>query len=63
MIKSFLCGTEEKEIKFLVYLDNEEGIIGIEEGGNGNGNGNGNGRKGMARKGKLLLEMWTLKFK
>lgn len=54
-IKTFFCGKEAKETKILIYLDNEEGTIGIE--------GEGNGKKGSVRKGKVLLEIWTLKFK
>ena len=55
MIKTFLCGKELKEIKILIYLDNEEGTIGVEEGENG--------KKGFVRRGKVLLEIWTLNFK
>lgn len=54
-IKTFLSGKEAKENKILIYLDNEEGTIGIEDVGNG--------KKGGVRKGKILLEIWTLKFK
>lgn len=42
-------------MKILIYLDNEEGTIGIEDGENG--------KKGPIRKGKILLEIWTLTFK
>lgn len=54
-VKSFLSYDEasrEKELKILVYLDNEEGNIGIEVEGKG----------GSIRKGKILLEQWTLIF-
>lgn len=54
-IKTFLCGKESKENRILIYLDNEDGAIGIEDGSNG--------KKGSVRKGKVLLEIWTLKFK
>lgn len=54
-VKGFLSYDEaarEKEIKILVYLDNEGGNIGIEVEGKG----------GSIRKGKILLEQWTLIF-
>ena len=54
-IKTFLCGKDLKEIKFLIYLDNEEGIIGVEDGENGS-------KKGSVRRGKVLLEIWSLKY-
>lgn len=54
-IKTFLSGKEGKEMKILVYLDNEEGTIGVEDGESG--------KKGLVRKGRALLEIWTLKFK
>lgn len=55
IIKSFLnCDTSSrsKELKILVYLDNEEGNIGIEI----------DGKAGSIRRGKILLEIWTLRF-
>lgn len=54
-IKSFLnCDTSSrsKELKILVYLDNEGGNVGIEIDGKG----------GSIRRGKILLEIWTLRF-
>lgn len=54
-VKSFLSYDEnnrEKKLKILVFLDNEEGNIGIEVDGKG----------GSIRKGKILLEQWTLIF-
>lgn len=54
-VKSFLSFDEtskEKEMKILVYLDSEEGNIGIEVADKG----------GSIRKGKILLEQWTLIF-
>lgn len=54
-VKSFLSydeATRQKELKVLVYLDNEEGTIGIEVEGKGR----------SLRKGKILLEQWTLIF-
>ena len=54
-VKSFLNFDElarQKELKILVYLDNEEGSIGIEF----------EGKVGSIRKGKILLETWTLNF-
>ncbi len=57
-IKSFF-GTSPtlRELKVSVYLDNEEGLIGIEDENEGK-----TGRKEAARKGKLLLEVWTIRF-
>jgi len=54
-VKGFLSFDEakrQKELKILVYLDNEEGNIGIEFEGKG----------GAIRKGKLLLELWIITF-
>lgn len=53
-IKTFLCGSEGKELKISIYLNNEEGTIGVEEGDSG--------KKNQMKKGKILLEIWTLKF-
>ena len=58
-VKSFLSydtKSQQKELKILVYLDNEEGNIGVEFEGEKIVNG------GAIRKGKILLEIWTLKF-
>ena len=56
-IKTFLSDSKEKRtITILVQLDNdsEEEIVGIED--------LGSGRKGPMKKGKYLLEVWTIKF-
>ena len=59
-VKSFLSYDKEireKELKILVYLENEEGNIGIEVDENKS-----KSYSGSIRKGKILLEQWTLTF-
>lgn len=63
-IKTFCSSSgsgEERKIVINVYLDNEEGLIGIEEETNGSVEG-GQVRREALRKAKILLESWTIKF-
>lgn len=56
VIKGFLSGKLEKNIEILIYLDNEEGIIGIDD------IEDSKHLKGLVRKGGILLERWQIKF-
>lgn len=53
-VKSFLSGKEERKLEILIYLDNEEAFVGIEEAETN--------RKGPVRRGLILLELWQFKF-